>query len=462
MERIMQNHNETDSQIHKRIAVVGCGNLGLPLCAVIAEAGYEVQGIDIDDTLISNLKNSIFETVEPGLSEMLVRNSGKLKFRKFMEISTFPDCTFVIVPSPSASDGSFSNKFVLQAVESYCEKFLESDIETAILVIVSTVMPGTMEREIIPLVKSKLATKADQLKLYYSPEFIALGSVIRNLQYPDVVLIGAESPNSGKELEDILVKTLKNSPEFICMDFVNAEIAKISVNAFVTMKISFANQLSEICELLPLGDADCVLNAIGRDSRIGNSYLQSAPAFGGPCFPRDNRAFSNMASNLGVEASLSKGTDKINLRQADRLIRQFREVGQTWKSVLILGISYKPGTRVVEESPSLKFLEYLELESTVQKISIFDSLFVDWNSQRGLSVPSKVTILDEKELQTAINEVDAIYLFNNCPEFSELPQSVSRDDTVLIDLWGTWKKYQSEFQGRYYRLGKSPRSTGEV
>jgi UDPglucose 6-dehydrogenase len=246
------------------------------------------------------------------------------------------------------------------------------------------------------------------------------------------------------------------------MDFVNAEIAKISVNAFVTMKISFANQLSEICELLPLGDADCVLNAIGRDSRIGNSYLQSAPAFGGPCFPRDNRAFSNMASNLGVEASLSKGTDKINLRQADRLITQFREVGQTWKSVLILGISYKPGTRVVEESPSLKFLEYLELESTVQKISIFDSLFVDWNSQRGLSVPSKVAILDEKELQTAVNEVDAIYLFNNCPEFSELPQSVSRDDTVLIDLWGTWKNYQSEFQGRYYRLGKSARSTREV
>jgi UDPglucose 6-dehydrogenase len=376
-----------------------------------------------------------------------------------VERSTFPDCTFVIVPSPSDPDGSFSNKFVVQAVEDYCEKFLESDIESAILVIVSTVMPGTMEGEIIPLINSKLASKANRLKLFYSPEFIALGSVIRNLQYPDVVLIGAESRNSGTALEDILTKTVKNTPEFICMDFVNAEIAKISVNAFVTMKISFANQLSEICQLFPSGDADDVLNAIGKDLRIGNSYLQSAPAFGGPCFPRDNRAFSKMASNLGVDASLSKGTDQINLRQADRLLKQFRAAGSTWKNVLVLGISYKPGTRVVEESPSLKFLEYLALEELVQKISLFDPLFVDLNAQNGLSFPKKVAILDEKDLQIAINEVDVIYLFNNSPEFSELPQHVNNVDTVLIDLWGSWRKYESQFKGRYYRLGKSAKDS---
>ena len=455
----MQNRNEAESLNHKRIAVVGCGNLGLPLCAVLAEAGYDVQGIDINDVLVNRLNNSIFETVEPGLSEMLERNTARLEFRNFVERTTFPDCTFVIVPSPSDPDGSFSNKFVLQAVEDYCEKFLESDIESAILVIVSTVMPGTMEGEIIPLIRSKLASRADQLKLFYSPEFIALGSVIRNLQYPDVVLIGAESRNSGRALEDVLTKAVKNTPEFICLDFVNAEIAKISVNAFVTMKISFANQLSEICQLLPLGDADDVLNAIGKDSRIGNSYLQSAPAFGGPCFPRDNRAFSKMASNLGVDASLSKGTDQINLRQADRLIKQFRAVGPTWKSALVLGISYKPGTRVVEESPSLKFLEYLALEPSVQKVSLFDPLFVDLNAQNALNIQKKVAILDEKDLQIAINEVDVIYLFNNSPEFSELPQHVNKEDTVLIDLWGSWKKYESQFKGRYYRLGKSPKDT---
>ena len=272
-------------------------------------------------------------------------------------------------------------------------------------------------------------------------------------------MIGAESRNSGTALEDILTKTVKNTPEFICMDFVNAEIAKISVNAFVTMKISFANQLSEICQLFPSGDADDVLNAIGKDLRIGNSYLQSAPAFGGPCFPRDNRAFSKMASNLGVDASLSKGTDQINLRQADRLLKQFRAAGSTWKNVLVLGISYKPGTRVVEESPSLKFLEYLALEELVQKISLFDPLFVDLNAQNGLSFPKKVAILDEKDLQIAINEVDVIYLFNNSPEFSELPQHVNNVDTVLIDLWGSWRKYESQFKGRYYRLGKSAKDS---
>ena len=451
----MQNQNALDSQNQNKMAVIGCGNLGLPLCAVLADAGYEVGGIDINKKFVESLSQGEFRTIEPNLVNLLEKNLHNLGFSTSIKSAQFPYCTFIIVPSPSDRNGKFSSEFVLKAVEEYCDRFLESDKDDVLLVIVSTVMPGTMNLEVIPLLETKLGFRFSQVKTFYSPEFIALGSVIKNLQYPDVILIGEAIAGSASFLAKVLAKTVKNSPEISILNLVNAEIAKISVNAYVTMKISFANQLSEICQALPFGDADEVLSAIAKDSRIGAKYLHSAPAFGGPCFPRDNRAFSKLASDLGIDAALSGGTDQINLRQATRLIEQIRELNLDFKSIVILGVSYKPGTQVLEESPSLKFLELLREERKVEKVILYDPAFLHPESHVLLKSADNVIIFEISELAVALNEADAVYLFNNDDAFLDIPELIYSNKTNLFDLWGSWIKYRDAFYGRYYRLGTS-------
>lgn len=451
----MQKQNTLGSQNQNKMAVIGCGNLGLPLCAVLADAGYEVEGIDIDKEFVESLTRREFRTIEPNLVNLLEKNSYKLTFSTSIKSSQFPYCTFIIVPSPSDPNGKFSSEFVLKAVAEYCDRFLESDEEDVLLVIVTTVMPGTMNLEVVPLLESKVGTRLSQVKLFYSPEFIALGSVIKNLQYPDAILIGEANVGSAPFLAKVLEKTVKNSPEVTILNLVNAEVAKISVNAYVTMKISFANQLSEICQALPFGDADEVLSAIAKDSRIGAKYLHSAPAFGGPCFPRDNRAFSKLASDLGIDATLSKGTDQINLRQVDRLIEQIKELSLDFKSVVILGVSYKPGTRVFEESPSLRFFELLHEEAHVEKVSMYDPAVLDPEIRVSLKSIGNSIISEVSELKIALNEADAVYLFNNDDAFLDIPELIYSNKTSLFDLWGSWVKYRDIFHGRYYRLGTS-------
>jgi len=451
----MLNRIKLDSHNQNKIAVIGCGNLGLPLCAVLADAGFNVQGIDKNQSLVKNLSKGEFRTIEPDLVNLLEKNKHNLDFSSSIESAQFPYCTFIIVPSPSDPSGKFSSEFVLKAVEEFCDRFLECNEDNALLVIVSTVMPGTMNLEVIPLLEAKLGTRFNQVRPFYSPEFIALGSVIKNLQFPDVILIGESIAGSADLLANVLAKTVKNSPEVSVLNLVNAEIAKISVNAYVTMKISFANQLSEICQALPFGDADEVLSAIAKDSRIGTKYLLSAPAFGGPCFPRDNRAFSKLAGDLGIDATLSKGTDQINVRQVTRLIEQIKELDLEFRSIVILGVSYKPGTRVIEESPSLKFLKMLREEGVVEKVSLYDPAFLDAESHELFKNAEHLMISETSDLVVALNEADAVYLFNNDAAFLNVPELIYSDKTNLFDLWGSWIEYKDAFHGRYYRLGSS-------
>ncbi len=161
----------------------------------------------------------------------------------------------------------------------------------------------------------------ETLGLCYSPEFIALGNVIRDMLEPDMVLIGESDPRAGDVLERLYRGVCENDPPFRRMSLVNAELTKIAVNTYVTMKISYANALADMCERLPGADVDTVTDALGLDTRIGPKYLRGAIAYGGPCFPRDNKAFAVLARDLGAEPLLAEATDAVNVAQTDRLAR---------------------------------------------------------------------------------------------------------------------------------------------
>lgn len=343
-----------------KCGVIGLGKLGYCLAAVL-NSKYDTVGIDV-------LKNPL-PPKEPGLNELLygVQNisdfgisgsypsSGKLKTTT--DYSALEDCTdvFCLVPTPSTSDGDFDNIYLFEAMGS-ARPYLDGKN----LNIVSTVMPGTTR-----LIQSTFPNT----EICYNPEFIALGNVVKGITNPDFVLIGESSRKGGGNLEEIYAEISPGAPVHR-MNYESAEIAKIALNSYCTMKISFANSLEEICRNNG-ADINKVTDAIGTDKRIGKKYLKAGGAYGGPCFPRDNRAFGIVAKGVPNYSDL---TDSINEHQTekwmDRLDKIFK--GDFKKKVSVLGTGYKNETDFKEEAFGMKLAERLELRGTKVSLDDFD------------------------------------------------------------------------------------------
>jgi UDPglucose 6-dehydrogenase len=323
------------------------------LAALLANKGFEVIGVDSNPKFVAELQAGRAPVAEPGLQELLDSSNKPLRATADIEAAvSATNVTFVVVPTPSRPDGTFSNASVLAAIRDIGSA-LRRKKGYHLVVVSSTVMPGSTGGPIRESLEESSGRRlGHRLGLCYSPEFIALGSVIRDMLNPDFVLIGESDVPAGDLLESIYRVSCQNQPPIQRVSFVDAEIAKISVNAFVTAKISFANMISELCEGLPGADAAAVTATLARDSRIGGKYLTPALAFGGPCFPRDNAAFAAFARGLGSCADIPEATESINRRQVRRITQLVRELIPSG-TVGILGMAYKPNTNVVEGSASI-------------------------------------------------------------------------------------------------------------
>lgn len=343
-----------------KIAVVGLGKLGAPLAAVLASKGHDVVGVDLYQDYVDAINNGVAPVVEPQLDDLIRASAGRLRATLDIAEAATCDATFIIVPTPTdPATGTFTNRFVVAALGDLGAA-LRDRPDYHLVVITSTVMPGSTGGEIRQALELAAGRAVgDRLGLCYNPEFIALGSVVRNMLRPDFLLIGESDAKAGEMLESIYRSVVENNAPVTRMNLVNAELSKISVNTFVTTKISYANMLAELCERLPEADVDVVTAAIGCDTRIGHKYLRGSLGYGGPCFPRDNVAFSALARSLGARADIAEATDRINAFQVDRLaalVRSHLPVGGT---VGILGLSYKPDTGVIEESQGVMLARQL-------------------------------------------------------------------------------------------------------
>jgi UDPglucose 6-dehydrogenase len=336
------------------ISIVGTGKLGAPLVAVLASRGFEVCGIDVNKHVVENINRGIAPVQEPHLQELFTAHGKRIRATSDWQAGLEgTDVTGIIVPTPSGADGAFKNDFVLDAIENI-GRVLRRKLGYHLVVIHSTTMPGAVGGPI----RNRLETSSGKrvgldLGLCYNPEFIALGNVVEGLLHPDFVLIGESDERAGNILEGLYQRVVGGSVPITRMNFVNAELTKIAVNTYVTMKISFANMVSEICENSVEADADIVTVAIGQDSRIGSKYLRGGTGYGGPCFPRDTIAFATAGRRVGVDAALPIATHTINERQVDRLIRLVTEHADAGETVAVMGLSYKPGTKVIEQSQGM-------------------------------------------------------------------------------------------------------------
>jgi UDPglucose 6-dehydrogenase len=414
-----------------RIAVVGLGKLGAPLAAVLASKGNDVLGIDVNPRAVSLLNEGRAPVEEPGLQDLVSGARDRLSATQDLGAAAEADMTILLVPTPSDDRGAFSNEHVLAAVEEIGRGVGASN-DYHVVVVASTVMPGSCDAEIRPALESASGRRVgDTLGLCYSPEFIALGSVIRDMLEPDMVLIGESDARAGDMLERLYAGVCENDPPFRRMSLVNAELTKIAVNTYVTMKISYANALADMCERLPGADVEVVTDALGLDTRIGAKYLRGAISYGGPCFPRDNKAFGVLARDLGAEPLLAEATDAVNIAQTDRLARVVQSRLKAGNAVGILGLAYKPDTGVIEESPSVALARLLG--NAGYEVRVYDPAA----TQAGVDALGGLAH-GSSSAEELLAQSDVAVIATPWPEFAELPlKSLRREgqNTVVIDCW---------------------------
>lgn len=402
-----------------KVSVVGLGKLGLPMATLFAKAGHDVFGIDVNQKLISTLNNGKCPYEEPGLNDLL--SSVRIKFTNDFSVAASTDVCMIIVPTPSLENGTFSNEFILSAMESIGSK-LEGKSYAPLIVICSTVMPTSTGT----IIKNKLheAAKREDINICYSPEFIALGSVIKDLSNPDLILIGSESLEIGQYLEGFLRSVSGDKAECHIMSLTEAEMTKISINTFITNKISFANTVGMIMDGLGYS-SEKVLSAIGVDSRIGKKYLKYGPPFGGPCFPRDTHAFSALAKSRNVDPALANATDMVN---SARLLSLVDSAVANDGPFGIVGLSYKPDTSVLDGAPGIMIARKI-IERLDAKPLLWDSSALALDGAMKLFGNSALYFEDMKAL---IDNANVIIVTHDDENVRSL---VRENNKVLIDCW---------------------------
>ncbi|MEY2536726.1 MAG: UDPglucose 6-dehydrogenase [Verrucomicrobiota bacterium] len=334
------------------------------MAATFASRGFSVVGVDIDPEKIEKVNAAIAPVDEPLLAETMVEGKDRLRATNDPAESVKTDVSFFIPPSPSLPDGSFSNEYLLKAMQPVAKAMRDANKTGHIFVCSSTTTPGAIDGVLIPMLEKETGwTCGSEFHVCYNPEFIALGNVINGLLEPDFVLIGESDPAAGAALEELYRHYNRNKCRIARMSIISAELTKISVNSYITMKISFTNQLRMIAEKFPKADINTILDAIGTDTRIGHKYLRAGLSFGGPCFPRDNRLLAYAAREVGSEAPLAEASDRTNELTKSNLLEKVRELVPAGGTVLVLGLSYKPDTYITEESAGLHLAQHLKRHS---------------------------------------------------------------------------------------------------
>lgn len=345
----------------EKISVCGLGKLGACIAATFAERGFEVLGVDIDPEKVRRINEGLPPVEEPLLAETITAGRTRLRATLNPHEAVATDATFFIPPSPSLPDGSFSNEYLLRAMQPIAAAVRQEGKRGHLFVCSSTTTPGAMDQVLIPMLEREIGGVCGRdFGVCYNPEFIALGNVVKGLLEPDMVLIGESDPEYGSALEQAYRKYNRNTPRIARMSIISAELTKISVNSYITMKISFTNQLRMIADRFPKADIHTILEAIGSDSRIGHKYLRAGLSYGGPCFPRDNRLLAYTARLQGIEAPLAEAADRVNQQSNLDLLQKVQGMVSPKDTVAVLGLSYKPDTYITEESAGLALAQQLK------------------------------------------------------------------------------------------------------
>ncbi|WPP53489.1 UDP-glucose dehydrogenase family protein [Catalinimonas niigatensis] len=431
-----------------KIAVVGTGYVGLVTGTCFAETGNTVTCVDIDEKKVAKLKNGEVPIYEPGLEALFERNvkQGRLHFTtELKEGIEGAKIIFLALPTPPGEDGSADLKYVLKVADDL-GSILE---EYAVIVDKSTVPVGTAEK-----VRAKIAVKAKvDFDVVSNPEFLREGVAVEDFMKPDRVVIGTKSKKAQEIMEKLYAPLVRQGNPIIFMDEASAELTKYAANSFLATKITFMNEIANLCEKLG-ADVDMVRKGIGTDSRIGRRFLFAGIGYGGSCFPKDVQALAKSSSQAAYDFKILNAVMDINQEQKTRLIDKAKKHyngNLSGKTFAMWGLSFKPYTDDIREAPALYNIDALLAEGA--KIKAYDP--EGMKNVRAVVGDKVEYCVDEYH---AAEEADAIFVMTEwpifrTPDFGKLASIMK--DKVIFDGRNLYEPEAMAEQGySYYSIGR--------
>jgi UDPglucose 6-dehydrogenase len=438
------------------ISIVGSGYVGLVSGTCFSEMGNKVTCIDIDKTKIQKLENGIIPIFEPGLEQMVLKNvkNENLFFTTNLgEAISNAEIVFIAVGTPMGDDGSADLQYVLAVAKSIGE----SMVKELVVVDKSTVPIGTADK-----VKATIQTELDkrrvQIKFHVvsNPEFLKEGAAIDDFMKPDRVVIGADSEYAFDKMKQLYSPFFRTHDRFITMDIRSAEMTKYAANAMLATKISFMNEIANICERVG-ADANQVRIGIGSDKRIGYSFIYPGAGYGGSCFPKDVKALKKIAEECGYKANLISSVEEVNNAQklviAQKIVKKFGK-DLTGKTFALWGLAFKPETDDMREAPSIYVIK--ELVSRGANLQVYDPKAMVEAKECYLNGVDNVSYLDSK--YEVLKNADALILLTEwkefrSPDFEEIKSKLL--SPVIFDGRNQYNGLNLEDKGfEYYQIGK--------
>ncbi|CAM1370267.1 UDP-glucose 6-dehydrogenase [Tenacibaculum litoreum] len=440
-----------------KVTVIGTGYVGLVSGTCFSEMGNKVICVDIDQEKINKLHQGIIPIYEPGLEKMVLKNVEKqnLFFTNELEGAiNESEIVFIAVGTPMGEDGSADLQYVLAVAKEIGQKMNNR----LIVVDKSTVPVGTADK-----VKATIQAELDkrnatlEFDVVSNPEFLKEGDAINDFMKPDRVVIGAESDYAFDKMRQLYTPFTMSHERFIAMDVRSAEMTKYAANAMLATKISFMNEMANICERVG-ADVNNVRAGIGSDSRIGYSFIYPGAGYGGSCFPKDVKALKKIAEENGYEAKLITSVEEVNNRQkfviADKIINKFGE-DLSGKTFGLWGLAFKPGTDDMREAPAIYVVK--ELVKRGAKVQAYDPKAMEEAQHFYLKDVENIDYKNAK--YEVLDNADALILLTEwkefrSPDFSEIEKQLKAP--VIFDGRNQYTTYGLEEKGfEYYQIGKN-------
>lgn len=415
-----------------KISVIGLGKLGSCLVGVLADRGYYIIGSDVRKEVVESIRKGRAPTPEPELKKYLRDNLDRIEVTTDNEYAVENSVlTFIVVPTPSNKDGSFSNEYIIDTLEDISSALKEKS-SYHIISILSTVSPRSMKKFSELLEERTNRKRGQEFGLAYNPAFIAQGTIINDFLRPQIVLIGESDPVSGMFLSSLWDHATDTQPVISRTNWINAEIAKITLNCFCTVKISLTNQIAKICEQYEGANVDEVLGSINSDERIGSKLTTGGLGYGGPCFPRDTGAMQALADL--DDNNIFSTVEEINNSIVPHILSFVKERASSESTIGALGLSFKPDTYITEESQAFEIVQELSKEYDVLS---YDPQVGDSNCN------TKEEVIDGSDILLVLMPWD---------EFSRIERDDIREGQIVYDAWRLLYDELKEYDN-YYALG---------
>lgn len=431
-----------------RTVIVGTGYVGLVTGTCFAEMGIDVTCVDIDKKKIENLKKGISPIYEPGLDELIEKNIAKGRLQFSTNIADCIDGTDVIfsaVGTPPDEDGSADLKYVLDVA-----KIIGQNMKHYCMVVTKSTVPVGTAKKVREVIQGELDIRGEKIEfdVASNPEFLKEGNAVKDFLSPDRIVVGVESKKAEELMNRLYKPFTLNGHNVIYMDVPSAEMTKYAANAMLAVRISFMNEVANLCEKVG-ADVNMVRKGIGSDPRIGNKFLYSGIGYGGSCFPKDVKALYKTALEYNIELKVVKAAEDTNDEQKLVLYHKLKSIYPELKgkTIAIWGLSFKPETDDMREAPSLYILNSLSKEGC--KIKAYDPIAMEETKRR---LPN-IDIQYCKNEYEVVENADALLLLTEWKEF-RLPnwEKVKKlmNKLILLDGRNIYDSKELRELGFYY------------